>query len=234
MWDRKELKTKGKVAFKKNYWPCVLVALILSILTVGSTSTSSSRIQSQTSSLSNVHLTVSERSAAVMAVIAAVAVIVVIAILITIFIINPLIVGAYRFFVRNSVEEKASAGLIASAYKDGNFGKIFVTMFLRDLFRALWTLLFIIPGIVKSYSYRMVPYLLADHPEMSATEIITMSREMMNGHKWNAFVLDLSFIGWHLLATITCGLVGIFYVNPYVQATNAELYMALSTKQATL
>ena len=87
------------------------------------------------------------------------------------------------------------------------------------------------PGIVKSYSYRMVPFLLADHPELSGTETITLSRQMMNGHKWNAFVLDLSFLGWHILSILTLGLLGIFFVNPYQLSTDAELYRVLSAKE---
>lgn len=92
---------------------------------------------------------------------------------------------------------------------------------------CLWTLLFIIPGLIKSYSYRMVPYILSDNEDMSATEAITKSREIMNGNKWRAFVLDLSFIGWVFLSCITLGLVGIFYVAPYISATEAELYEAI-------
>ena len=100
-------------------------------------------------------------------------------------------------------------------------------MFLRDLFVALWTLLFIIPGIVKMYAYSLVPYILAENPEMSGTEAIKLSNEMMKGHKWKAFVLDLSFLGWLLLSVLTLGLVGIFFANPYVYATDAELYKAI-------
>ena len=80
------------------------------------------------------------------------------------------------------------------------------------------------PGIVKSYEYRMVPYILAENPGMNRSEAFAISKQMMNGQKWDVFVLDLSFIGWHLLSGITLGIVGIFWVNPYVQATNAELY----------
>ena len=82
-------------------------------------------------------------------------------------------------------------------------------------------------GIIKAYSYRMVPYILKEHPELSGTKAITLSRQMMNGHKWNAFVLDLSFIGWIILSALTLGILHIFYVGPYIQATDAELYEAL-------
>ena len=102
-------------------------------------------------------------------------------------------------------------------------------MFFRDLFTFLWTLLFIIPGIIKSYEYKMVPYLLAEYPDMDRKEVFARSRDMMYGQKWNTFVLDLSFIPWNILSTITFGLVGLFYVSPYQDATYAELYDTLAT-----
>ena len=73
----------------------------------------------------------------------------------------------------------------------------------------------------------MVPYLLAEYPDMDRKEVFARSRDMMYGQKWNTFVLDLSFLGWSLLSLCTCGLLAIFYVNPYVQATNAELFLEL-------
>ena len=91
----------------------------------------------------------------------------------------------------------------------------------------LWGLLFVIPGIVKSYEYRMVPYILAENPNLQMSEVFALSREMTMNQKMNIFVLDLSFIGWSLLSVCTCGLLAIFYVNPYVQATNAELFLEL-------
>ena len=76
-----------------------------------------------------------------------------------------------------------------------------------------------------------MPYLLAEHPELSGTQAITLSRQMMNGHKGRAFVLDLSFLGWILLSALTLGILGVFYVNPYIHATDAELYEAVKAGQ---
>ena len=98
---------------------------------------------------------------------------------------------------------------------------------LKNLYIFLWSLLLLIPGIVKAYEYRMVPYLLADYPELSTEEAFRISREMMNGEKMNTFILDLSFIGWYILSGITCNLVGIFYLYPYKYATDAELFLVL-------
>lgn len=100
-------------------------------------------------------------------------------------------------------------------------------MFLMNLYTALWSVLFIIPGIVKSYEYRMIPYLLAEKPEMDKTEAFKTSKSMMDGNKWNAFVLDLSFILWDILGIITLGLVEVFWVGPYKLLTGAALYDAL-------
>ena len=103
-------------------------------------------------------------------------------------------------------------------------------MLLMSLFIFLWSLLLVIPGIYKAYEYRMIPYLLAEDSNLSFSEAKRLSSAMMYGEKWDAFVLDLSFILWHALSSITWGLVGIFWVNPYIQYTNAELYKAVRTK----
>ena len=101
------------------------------------------------------------------------------------------------------------------------------TLFLRDLYIILWSLLFIIPGIIKGYSYMLVPYILAEEPAMDNKEAFRLSREMMDGNKWHAFCLDLSFIGWHILNVFTFGLLGIFYVKPYQATASAEMYIAI-------
>ena len=81
--------------------------------------------------------------------------------------------------------------------------------------------------MIKGYEYAMVPYLLLDHPEMSRQEIFAESKRLMMGNKWDAFVLDLSFIGWHLLGACTFGILTFLYVNPYRYYTEAELYHVL-------
>ena len=146
--------------------------------------------------------------------------------LLRIFILNPLEVGVSRFFFKN-LEKNAQIGELGFAF-DVNYKNVVGIMFLRSLYSFFWTLLFVIPGIVKKYEYRMIPYLLAENPSLTQQQAFAISKQMMNGQKWRAFVLDLSFIGWHLLTGITLGLVGIFYVNPYVQLTNAGLYEELS------
>ena len=146
-------------------------------------------------------------------------------ILLDVFIFNPLEVGCKKYYLRN-LNEPAQVGNIGYAF-DNDYKNITKTMFFRDLFTVLWTLLFIIPGIVKSYEYQMIPYLLADNPQMTKEQAFEESKRMMQGQKWKAFVLDLSFIGWNILSALTLGILGIFYVQPYMDATHAALYEAL-------
>ena len=149
-----------------------------------------------------------------------------VAIVIDAFLINPLAVGAYRFSVCN-LNQKAQAKEAAYAFDSGNYLEIAKTMILRDVFIALWSLLLIIPGIVKAYEYRMIPYLLADDPTMTKDRAFAESRAMMRGNKWRAFVLDLSFLGWHILSVFTLGILELFYVAPYEFMADAALYESL-------
>ena len=108
----------------------------------------------------------------------------------------------------------------------GRFVSNMALFILQGLYVALWSMLFIIPGIVKSYSYAMAYYIQCDNPEMGANEAITRSREMMNGHKWQLFCLHFSFFGWILLSVLTCGLL-LIMVTPYMNAATAEFYEKL-------
>ena len=153
--------------------------------------------------------------------------IVVFAIVITLaaFLINPVEIGVKRFFYKN-LDENSDVAEIAYGY-DHNYLNNVKILFMRDLQLAGWFLLFIIPGIVKCYEYRMIPYLLAEDPTMSKAEVFARSKEMMNGQKWKTFLLDLSFLGWDILSLWTLGLLSIFYVAPYKFATEAALYETL-------
>ncbi|MDE6387932.1 MAG: DUF975 family protein [Lachnospiraceae bacterium] len=150
---------------------------------------------------------------------------------------NPFRVGVQRFMIK-SIDDRAEVKEVLYAF-DHSYKNVVRTMFHEDIRVFLWSLLFVIPGIYKSYQYRMVSYILAEHPDMDYRQVLQMSKDMMNGEKWHAFVLDLSFILWHMLGFITCGIVELFYVNPYVWLTNAALYRKLceqydKTRQAAL
>lgn len=105
--------------------------------------------------------------------------------------------------------------------------KIFGLYFMIGLFTWLWTLLFFIPGIIAAFRYSMAPYIMADNPEIGIMEAIRKSKEMMKGYKWKYFCLQLSFLGWILLGIITL-FIGMLWITPYIQASNAAFYLELS------
>ncbi|NLI54741.1 MAG: DUF975 family protein [Clostridiales bacterium] len=107
------------------------------------------------------------------------------------------------------------------------FGNALLLRFLMALKIFLWALLLIVPGIVAAYRYAMAPYLLAEHPELSATEAIEKSKQMMAGNKGRLFCLQLSFIGWFLLSALTGG-IGYFFLAPYVKAAETAFYLDLT------
>lgn len=110
------------------------------------------------------------------------------------------------------------------------FGTGFAQRFLRSLYVFLWSLLFIIPGIIKSYAYAMTPFILAENPNLSASRAIQLSEDMMDGHKGDLFILDLSFIGWNLLAAMTMNL-GNIALNPYKNASYAAFYRQIQAEK---
>lgn len=145
------------------------------------------------------------------------------------FLYNPFYTGVCRFMLK-SVDDRAEVKEIAYGF-DHSYKNVVKTMFHADLRVLAWSLLFIIPGIYKKYQYRMVAYILAEHPDMDYKEALRLSHDIMNGEKWHTFILDLSFIPWRMLGLITCGIVGVFYVNPYIYLTNAALYRELSERR---
>lgn len=104
------------------------------------------------------------------------------------------------------------------------FGDLFVAFFTTNLFIFLWSLLFLVPGIIKSYEWALVPYLLAENPRIKGSEARDLSAQMMDGHKMELFVLQLSFLGWWILSALTFGLLAVFYVSPYYAITVCDYY----------
>ena len=112
-------------------------------------------------------------------------------------------------------------------FTDGGFVRLMLLGILETVFIALWTLLFVIPGIVKTYSYSMSFYLSVDHPDWDWKQCIDESRRIMDGNKMKLFVLDLSFIGWYIVGMLACG-IGVLWVYPYHMAARAEFYQELT------
>lgn len=156
-----------------------------------------------------------------------------------------LLIGSLLFFVIEGALEYGIAratvscargnrfgvGQLASGFTEG-FVRTFLLYLVRSVFLFLWTLLFIIPGIVKSYSYAMVYYLQQEPggTEKELTELITESRYMMDGYKWKLFCLDFSFFGWYILGALCLG-IGVFFVEPYHQTARANFYLALRAER---
>ena len=111
-----------------------------------------------------------------------------------------------------------------------HFGTGFAQRFLRSLYTFLWSLLFIIPGIIKGYAYAMTPFILAEHPNMTASQAIQLSEDLMDGYKSELFVLDLTFIGWNILASMTWNL-GNIALNPYKNAAYAAFYRQIQAEK---
>lgn len=123
---------------------------------------------------------------------------------------------------------KLDFGRLFDGYRD--FGRILGTGLIQAIYTFLWTLLFIIPGIVKSYSYAMTPFILKDYSELQYDSAINKSMEMMSGYKMKLFLLDLSFIGWGILCLLTLG-IGFLFLGPYMQASRAAFYQNLKQER---
>ncbi len=221
MWTRSDLKFRAKNTLRGNYWLALAACLIVSVITTVCTNL--------VSAISGTGSVVNEITAATepytfadaMASLGSVSLGGILSILVVIFLQAPLSVGLAKYFVRLA-EGENDLGNIWSGFK-GNYGNVVFTMFKKDLFVFLWSLLLVIPGIVKSYQYAMVEYILADDPSISSHDALIQSREMMYGHKLNFFLLQLSFIGWFFLGMAVCG-VGALFVMPYYSATIAHFY----------
>ena len=237
MWDIADIKKRGRTAFKANYWPCVIVGFILALV-VGGGVTSGRRavpqseqtmeIESATDELTTTYdsLTETEQSIFTTAIVGSLSIVSIVGILLKVFLVNPLQVGCHYFFRKNAENPTASVDLVGQGF--GAYGRTFLTMFLNDLFIALWTLLFIIPGIMCFYSYALVPYLLKDEPNLTAMQVLRRSKDLMRGNRGRMFLMDLSFIGWYLLTALTLGIAGAFWTFPYVESTHATLYLELT------
>ena len=247
MWTRALLKTHAKEFFKRNYWRTVLASFVLTLCIGGGTFVSyrtsfkasvndiknvghSFRTQNildaalESFGLSDMDRRMLLGLISVVAILALIGLLVGLAV--RIFLLQPLEVGCRRFYLDNH-NDPASLGSLGFSFENKRYWNIVKTQLLKEVFLFLWSLLFVIPGLIKAYSYRLVPFILADDSDMKPNDAILLSRQLMNGNKWRTFVLDLSFILWDILNIFTFGFLGLLWVNPYIHSTNAELYLAL-------
>lgn len=249
MWYRSDLKERGKRTFKRFYWKCILVIVISALVGGGFNSelnltrnilTPSNNQYNYNSdynqypndiyiddTYNDMEDEIYNSLTTVFAAFIGVGLIITIIVFILKLVVTyPIMIGKNNYFMGIRKEEQSLETLII-IYKSGRLKETIITMFCKELFQFLWSLLFIIPGIVKSYEYRMIPYILCENPNIDRKRAFQMSKDMMYGNKWKTFVLDLSFIGWYILSAITLGIVGVFYAAPYIESTNAELYAYL-------
>lgn len=225
MWSRKELKDKAKRVLRENYWSAFGISLLIALAGGGEWVRKFGEDSNSKISVHSVYSAIQDYGIFNWGFSTFVCAIFITTIVFRIFLGYSLEVGGTKYFIQ-SAQYKDNSKCLRHGFSNQNYFGVIKTMLLTDLLLLFWTLLLIIPGIIKAYAYSMVPYILAENPNIGAEEAITLSNEMTKGHKLDMFVLDLSFIGWYILGALALG-VGIFFVMPYENATKAELYLVL-------
>lgn len=232
-WTRTLLKDNAKTCLRTSYWRVFLICLVGTLLTGGlelGTRTNSVSVDYTYSSgfrfgLSgplNALLTLGGVLLVVVGVLA-----LAVALVWDIFVAPVIRVGWYRAMMENRVG-KGPFETLFSGFRAG-YWNLVRGSFYANVRIFLYSLLLVVPGIIKSYQYFFVPYLLAENPDMEPARAAELSTLLSDGEKWQMFVLDLSFFGWRLLGSLFFGL-GNLFVEPYYQATMAELYAAMRAK----
>ena len=150
-----------------------------------------------------------------------------IAMIYSLLVLYPLNISCAKIFLDLAREGKTpDVGQLFYAFRKSIYGKAVLLQLLVAIFTVLWTLLLIVPGIIKGLSYSMAPYILLDNPELTPMEAINKSQEMMRGHKMDLFLMQLGFVGWILLSFLTLG-IALFWVGAYYDTVFAKFYMEL-------
>lgn len=245
MWSRKELKTSAKGFLRENYWKAFIVCLIVILLTTTHVTTGLSQEEYELymekeglffmatktpikfeNRVFN-YISAKTFSTPIIFIPSDFYLLLTISfILFNIFVGSVLKVGQAGFFLDGLKGDTNIKKLWSYFDYPEEYWNVVKVIFIRGLYTVLWSLLFLIPGIIKSYEYRMVPYILANNSGILANEAIQRSRKITDGHKWDIFVLDISFLGWDLLGYLLLGL-GTYFVSPYREATYAKLYDTL-------
>ena len=228
MLTSKELRVKAWNSLKGKYWRAFLVILVLGLLASIGTSLETGS-QNLTDMLNLVDPSemdeTMELGAAVVGTIATAMAVVGMAI--SLFVGNAADVGLAHYFILNT-DSKPSFADAFYGFKVKYLRNI-GTLLLVGIKIVLWSCLLLIPGIIKSVEYSIIPYILADDAEITSKEAFRKAKEMMMGNKWRLFKLNLSFFGWFVLCVVTCGL-GTPFLLPYVSAANAEFYAELKNQ----
>ena len=210
--NTESMKEFAKKRLHENFWPMVLAALILAVLTGIASANSGFKVNINYETIYNGSQQMSvEKSfnpfmSAIM-------------LALTVLVINPLQVGVSHFF-RVNIYQNAKVEDVKRCL-DGYWDNV-ITMGVKNILVSVGLSLCIVPGVILGLGFALVPYIQAENPKLGLVETLTLSWNKMKGHKADLLVLYLSFIGWILLTVLTCGLLGIFHVNPYMQQTLAE------------
>lgn len=220
-WTRVQLKSAAKDAIGRNYWSSVLCGFVSMLVAGGTVSVSYNLNQRDLQAMFRGSLFTLLPLLMQILFVASLA-----SVAISIFLRNPLKVGVSRFFLCNA-SANASPREMGYAFSENRYWKTVGAMALRMLYVFLFSLLLVVPGIMRAYDYYLVPQILADNPNMSASEALAKSKQLMYGHRFDTFVLNLSFLGWAILSALTMGILNIFYLTPYMLQTDTALYLAL-------
>lgn len=220
MLTRAEMKQRAKDSMSSASTHPVLVSLVYLVITIAISGIVSFITQMFTMGASLGSAALESDAAAIGAMLAAVPVSIVLS-LVSFVITSVLATGMTAYYLKTIRHQQAGIESLFSYFKE--LVKIFCLYFMVQLFISLWSLLFIIPGIIATYRYTMAVYIYIDDPSKGVMQCITESKLMMVGHKWEFFVLQISFILWGLLCCVTCGLATL-YVAPYMGLTSAVYY----------
>ena len=232
-----DFRKDAKAALKGNWFIAIISAFIASLLGGlnggGASFSSSSSSGSDGSTDTEGYLEAllaeidPEVATTILAVIGAVVLVAGVFAMVSLLIGGAVGVGYSKFNLNLIDGEKASVSNLFEHFSE--WKTAFIARILVGVYTFLWSLLFVIPGIIASYSYSMVHFVMAEHPELSANEAIRESKEIMKGNKWRFFCLQLSFIGWHFVGILTLG-IGYIWIIPYEQAAYAAFYREISPK----
>lgn len=207
-FDRIRIKENAKTHYDLNKWNNVLVAFISSII-MGA-------VSGMTSGISNFSSDSDDSAGLAIT-------IYIVNIVVSIFVTNVVAMGTATWYQKAIHRDNLDMGAMFDPFHVNYMDNV-LAMFLKNLYIGLWSLLFIIPGIVKGYAYSMTEFIKAENPNIPASKAIDMSNRMTQGRKGDLFMLDLSFFGWFILSSFTCGILMIVYVGPYYYAAKAFAY----------
>ena len=228
MLNSKELRAKAWNSLKGKYWMAFAVVIVTGLISsIGVSLVSFSQNLSEVLGLVDPTEMDSTMMVGALVLNGVVIVSAIIGLIISIFVGDAITVGLCNYFIKDT-DSKPSFKEAFSGFKV-RYGRNIGTLLLVGIKLTLWTILFIIPGIIKTYEYAIIPYILADDPEISSKDAFKKAKQMMKGNKWRLFKLEFSFIGWLILCVLTLG-IGTFFLIPYVNAAAAEFYVELKNK----